>query len=264
MSDTHFKILIAGTVVEIISAYDCVHEFCADYFTEGDADFVVRTSEEDIRHERERDEKGTSSGRIPNDYPDSYLEVLACYRKIAEEMIDRNVLLMHGSAISIDGNGVLFVAGSGTGKSTHADIWKKKFKNRVDIINDDKPLIKIKKDAVYVCGTPWSGKKGLNSPQDVLLKAIYKLERAGDESCSTDWKFVVKKGNNSVFELDHEEKWKTLASQSYKSSNSLRLAHSMTLLDEIIKKVPVRRLVCDMSEEAALTAYEGAGFGSIT
>ena len=36
MSDTHFKILIADTVVEIFSVYDCVHEFCLDYLTEGD------------------------------------------------------------------------------------------------------------------------------------------------------------------------------------------------------------------------------------
>ena len=264
MSDTHFKILIADTVVEIFSVYDCVHEFCLDYLTEGETDFVIRTSADDIRYERERDVSGSDAGRIPEDYPDSYLEVLACYRKIAEEMIYRDIILMHGSAVSVDGEGVLFVAESGTGKSTHADIWKQTFKDRVKIINDDKPLIKIRKDAVYVCGTPWSGKKGLNTPQDVLLKAIYKLERAGEQICINENKSVVRKGNNAVFELDRDEKWKALASQSYKSSDPLKLSYSMTLLDEIIKRIPVRRLVCDMSEKAALTAYEGAGFGSIS
>lgn len=262
MTDTHFTILIADTAIEIISVYDCVHEFCLDYLTEKKADFTIKTTEADISFEREREDKG--GGRVPTDYPDSYLEVLACYRKIAEEMIERDIILMHGSAVAADGRGVMFVAESGTGKSTHAGIWKELFKERVQIINDDKPLIKVAGNGIFVCGTPWSGKKGVNTPINVPLRMIYKLERADGNSKSNEKMPLIAKGRNAVFELDNEDKWKAAASQSYKSGDPLKLAHSMSLLDEIIKEVPIRRLVCDMSEEAALTAYEGAGFGDIS
>lgn len=266
ISDTHFKILIAGTVIEIFSNYDCVHEFCIDYLTDKSADLTVHINLEDIEYERLRDDKSTGSGagRIPSDYPDSYLEVLACYRKIAEKMMDRDTLLMHGAAVSIDGNGVMFIAESGTGKSTHAGLWTKKFKERVKIINDDKPLVKITDNGIFVCGTPWSGKKGLNTPIDVPLKAIYKIERSSDHKPLTHKEPEIQIGKNCVFDLNNNEKWAALASQSYKSPNPLNIARSIEIADTIMQRIPIKRLVCDMSEEAVQAAYEGVFGGSIT
>ena len=264
MSDTHFKILIAGTVVEIISNYDCIHEFCKDYLTEKEPDLTISVTQSDIDFERKRDDKSSGQGRIPADYPDSYLEVLASYRKIAEEMLNRDILLMHGSAVSIDGNGIMFIAESGTGKSTHAGIWQKCFKDRVKLINDDKPLVRITDDHIYICGTPWSGKKGLNTPIDVPLKTIYKIERALGTGTKQEGQPVVNIGNNYVFDLDHDEKWAIMASQAYKSSNPLKLAHSIELTDKIMQTVPLKRLVCDMSDNAAMAAYEGVFGGGIS
>lgn len=266
MSDTDFNIFIAGTTVKILSLYDCVHEFCTDYITDKNADLTVKITPADIDFERERDDKSTGSGqgRIPADYPDSYLEVLACYRKIAEEMLDRDILLMHGSAVSIDGTGVMFIAESGTGKSTHAGIWQNYFKDRVKLINDDKPLVRITEDQIYICGTPWSGKKGLNTPIDVPLKTIYKVERYLGPGMKPDGQPVINIGNNYVFDMDHDEKWAIMASQSYKSSNPLKLARSIALADKIMQAVPVKRLVCDMSDDAAKAAYEGVCGGSIS
>ena len=266
MSDTDFNILIADTSVKIISLYDCVHEFCTDYFTDKDADFTVKITQADIDFERERDDKSTGSGqgRIPADYPDSYLEVLACYRKIAEEMLNRDILLMHGSAVSIDGNGIMFIAESGKGKSTHAGIWQKCYKDRVKLINDDKPLVRITEERIYVCGTPWSGKKGLNTPIDVPLNTIYKIERALRPEMKPDGQPVVNIGNNYVFDLDHDERWAIMASQSYKSSDPLKLSRSIKLTDRIIQKVPVKLLLCDMSDDAARAAYEGVFGGGIS
>lgn len=266
MSDTHFKIRIADVVIEIMSLYDCIHEFCIDYLTDDKPDILVKMTASDIDYERTREEKGGSGGsRIPEDYPDSYLEVLSCYRKIAEEMIDRDILLMHGSAVAIDGEGVMFAAESGTGKSTHAGLWKDHFKDRVKLINDDKPLVKLTGEGAIVCGTPWSGKKGLNTPVNVILKTIYKLERAPQsEALGCAGRCIVRNGANAVYEMSKEEKWRILASQSYKPRDPVRLSHSMMLIDRLLQMVPVRRLVCDISREAAITAYEGVGYGSIS
>lgn len=250
--------------MEISSLYDCVHEFCLDYLTEDEPVFSVRIAKSDIDFEREYEEKGTGGkGRIPEDYPDSYLEVLACYRKIAEEMIMRDVLLMHASAVSIDGRGIIFIAESGTGKSTHASIWQRCFGDRVVLINDDKPLIKISGGEIYVCGTPWSGKKGLNTPVNVPLSAAFKIERV-EYAVDEDTDPLVCIGKNKVYSMDRDEIWKALASQSYKSGDPVKLAHSMGLLDMIMQKVPVKRLVCDMTDDAASAAYEGAFGGSIS
>ena len=261
MSDTHFNIKIAGKVIEVFSLYDAVHEYCADYITEESAHFTLRTSEEDITYERRREEKGNSVGRIPEDYPDSYLEILALYRKIAEEMIKYDTILMHGSALSIDGNGVLFVAASGTGKSTHASIWQRVFNDRVVLLNDDKPLVKFEGDDIFVYGTPWSGKKGLNKNARAALKMIYKIERAAcddqKESAGDEVVPTLHKGNNAVYDMSADAVWNVLCSQSYRSGDPVHLAHSIELLDRLRCKVPVKGLVCDMSDEAAVAAYQG-------
>lgn len=264
MSDTNFKIKIADTVVAISSIYDCVHEFCLNYLTDEEPDISVRISQGDIDFEREHEEKGGGGkGRIPGDYPDSYLEVLACYRKIAEEMIIRDILLMHGSAVAIDGKGIMFIAESGTGKSTQSGIWQRCFKERVVLVNDDKPLVKITDKDIYVCGTPWSGKKGLNFPVNVPLTAILKIDRA-TEAGEYGKDPLVSIGKNRVYSMDHDEKWRALASQSYKSEDPVKLAHSMGMLDRMLQRVTVKRLVCDMTDDAAFAAYEGVFGGGIS
>lgn len=40
-----------------------------------------------------------------------------------------------------------------------------------------KPLIQVREDAIYVCGTPWNGKHNLDSNQKVPVKGICLLER---------------------------------------------------------------------------------------
>ena len=35
------------------------------------------------------------------------------------------------------------------------------------MVNDDKPILRIKDDGIYVCGTPWCGKHGLQTNVEV-------------------------------------------------------------------------------------------------
>ncbi len=87
-------------------------------------------------------------------------------------------LVMHGSAISYEGKGVVFSAPSGTGKSTHAGLWKQHYGERVVHINDDKPAIRFDKEVPVIYGTPWSGKTDTNSNSSAPLKAIVFLKQA--------------------------------------------------------------------------------------
>jgi serine kinase of HPr protein (carbohydrate metabolism regulator) len=54
-------------------------------------------------------------------------------------MVDYGVILFHGSALSLDGEGFIFTAKSGVGKSTHAGLYRELYGERVEMINDDKP-----------------------------------------------------------------------------------------------------------------------------
>ena len=122
---------IANKVVEINSIYDEVHKYCAEYQTEDIADYSITITQEDIEFEKHKyvNEKRIEGSPIEH-YPDSYFEELASYRKIAEKMLDYDTILFHGSAVSVNGEGYLFTAKSGTGKSTHTKLWCEYFKNK--------------------------------------------------------------------------------------------------------------------------------------
>ena len=83
------------------------------------------------------------------------------------QLIKYNGFLLHSSCIVVDNAAYAFSADSGTGKSTHTELWLKYFGNRAYI--DGK---------VYACGTPWSGKYDYSTPQVVELAGICFLQRS--------------------------------------------------------------------------------------
>ena len=48
---------------------------------------------------------------------------------------------MHGAVIEYEGNGYMFSADSGTGKTTHILLWRKFLGDKVKIVNGDKPFL---------------------------------------------------------------------------------------------------------------------------
>ena len=65
----------------------------------------------------------------------------------------KGTLLFHAAVVSQEGKGYLFLGTSGTGKSTHAQLWLKHIEG-TDLVNDDNPVVR---DGI-VYGSPWSGK----------------------------------------------------------------------------------------------------------
>ncbi|MDD2575834.1 MAG: hypothetical protein PHD47_05170, partial [Acholeplasmataceae bacterium] len=86
----------------------------------------------------------------------------------------KGYLPLHASAISIHNEAILFSAPSGTGKSTHAAYWKENF-HKVIYINDDKPLLNIENNELYVYGSPFSGEHTLNTNMKFKLRNIVLL-----------------------------------------------------------------------------------------
>ena len=239
-----FTISLAEICVSINALYETTHTFCKEYLCDSkEAEFAINISPKDIAFEREKSKKEDILEGIPiREFSDSYLETLAVYRKICTLFLERNILLFHGSAVAVDGEAYLFTAKSGTGKSTHTALWRQVFGDRAVMINDDKPLLKVTSDGVLVCGTPWNGKHGLGCNKIVPLKAICILERAVD---------------NRICRISGKEALNMLVQQSFRTGEPAGMLRLLELLNQIMERIELYRLGCNMSLDAAVIAYEG-------
>lgn len=229
--------------IQISSIYEYVHHYCVDYRVSGMPDFSVTTSVEDIEYEREKSRRDDlAEGRVICSYSAPYLESLAVYRKIAEKMPSYDTILFHGSVVAVDGQGYIFTAKSGTGKSTHTQLWMQYLGERAVIINDDKPLLRIADGIVTAYGTPYNGKHRRGCTLSVPLKAICILERGKENH-------IEPVGKNAVYPL--------LVQQVYRPSDADMLVRTLTLLDRMTENVGLYRLRCNMDIEAAKVAYHG-------
>ena len=157
---------MADKIISIESIHQNVHDYCRDYRTQNAVpDFYVNIYQKDIDLARSKVKHDYS-------YTDAYLEEIAVHRKIAERMPSFSTILMHGSVLAVDGQGYMFTASSGTGKSTHARLWRELLGEKVTMINDDKPLIRISDGHAEIFGTPYNGKHRLGTNTSAPLKAM--------------------------------------------------------------------------------------------
>lgn len=236
---------IADRNILINSLYEEVHSLCSDYRTDPNTapDIIVSITEAHIQKEREYTAaEAERENRTPSPCSDSYLETLAVYRRIADQMIDFDTVLYHGSVVAVDGVAYLFTAKSGTGKSTHTALWRQVFGSRALMVNDDKPLLRVSEKGVTVFGTPWDGKHRLSTNGEFPLRAICVLTR--DEV-------------NHIEPVDKKEVFSILVQQMYRPRNPVGLMKSMCLLDAMLDRVSLYRLGCNMDPEAAEIAYNG-------
>ena len=223
----------AGRRVRIRSLYPLIHERCAAYRAEGTPDFSVETGAEEIAAERARaDGPG---------YGDDYLETLAVCRGIAENMPAWDSFLFHGSAIAFDGTGVIFTAPAGTGKSTHARLWREMLGSRALMINDDKPLIRVEPSGqAAVFGNPWDGKHHLSANASAPLRAVCLLERSGE---------------NRIREITRGEALPMLLTQTYRPRTAEAARSTLRMLGRM--EVRLYRLQCNMDSSAARVSFRG-------
>ena len=234
---------IAGKSIRINSIYNDVHEMCRDYLSDGnDYDFSVCSSENDIYEEKKRAEITDLKeiGKV-KDYSDGYLEELVIYRKISEVMPDYDTFLFHSSCLSADGEGYAFTAKSGTGKSTHARLWREILGNRVIMVNDDKPLVRIENGLAIAYGTPYDGKHHLSNNISVPLKAVSIIQRSKV---------------NHIEKMSKQAAFLKLFPQIYHPVDKGRLQKTMELLGRLLECVDVYTLYCNMEVEAAEIAWQ--------
>ena len=234
---------IAERCIEVRSIYGAVHGLCRDYKCDGVPVLTVRTAPGDIDYERKCSAaEDIAVGRPVREFPDSYLETLAVYRKMADGLLEYDTLLFQGSCIAVDGVAYLFTAKSGTGKSTHTALWREYFGERAVMVNDDKPLIRVTEQGATVYGTPWRGKHELGENISAPLSAICVLERAE---------------NNSIRPVTAREIYPMLLQQTHRPADPAKMVKTLTLIDRLGAAVGLYRLGCNMQIQAAKVAYEG-------
>ena len=222
---------IADKNIRISSLFSFIHVYCDEYKTDGEPDFEVEITEADLKAECKA---------VKADIMGGWVEVSAVYRKIAEIMPKYDTFMLHGSAISVDGEGYLFSAKSGTGKSTHTKLWCKLLGDRAIMVNDDKPFIRVTGGEARIYGTPYSGKEGLNTNISVPLRAICILERSE---------------TNRIRQVDFSDVYPVLVQQAYHPSDREMFDRTLELLDRLSQHVRFNRLSCNKELEAAEVSY---------
>ncbi len=89
-------------------------------------------------------------------------------------------LLIHASAVCHNDKGFAFTGKSGTGKSTHTDLWMKYIEG-TELINDDNPVLRVLGNKTYIYGSPWSGKTPCYKQKRIHLGAITQIVRAKED-----------------------------------------------------------------------------------
>ena len=233
---------LAGKKIAVENVHFHMERFGKDYVPSGKgrADFCISVTQADVDFERTKSEREDRREGIPvRQFSDEYLETLAVYRKIAERMPLYDVMLLHGSCIAVDGQGYLFTAKSGTGKSTHATLWREMLGERAVMVNDDKPLIRVNGDGTAVAyGTPWDGKHHLSSNIAVPLRAICILERSE---------------GNRITEITKREALPMLFQQAYRPMDTEAMQRTIELIERL--NIKFYRLGCNMELSAAELSY---------
>lgn len=220
---------IADLLVEVPAAGDLPRR-CESYRTEetAPADIVI-------------DEKAFRVERWPGcDYD------LICYMESARlfywELLRFNGMMLHASALEYEGRGYLFSGPCTVGKSTHTGLWQKTFGEGVHVINDDKPALRCIDGKWYAYGTPWCGKDGINLNRKVPLAGICFLKQ------SLENKITPLTPKDAMIRVFHQST-KLMPEQE-------KMASLLTLVDTLVRQIPVYELENKPTEEAARLSYE--------
>ena len=232
---------IAGLVVRVQPLFQSTREYCRPYLTDKEPDFFVTVTQDDlifeqILLEREAVEEGLKIRK----FKEPFLERSTIQRRVADYLVGRNILLMHGSTVSVDGKAYLFTAPCGTGKSTHTRLWRELFDDRAVMVNDDKPFLQITSDRVLAYGSPWSGKHGLASNICVPLQGICSLHRGKE---------------NLIDRVEGCTLMDLLRRQVHTPADAGLAEKTLSLLDTLAAMVPVWEMYCNKEPDAAKVAY---------
>ena len=223
---------IAGLAVRVEPLYMSTKEYCRAYLCEREAEVSVCVTEDDLLREQELlDIEAVEEGLKKRKFSGPFLERSVIQRRVAQALLKREVLMMHGSTVAVDGQAYLFTAACGTGKSTHTRLWREAFGSRAVMVNDDKPFLKVTGNSVLPYGSPWTGKHGLGENVCFPLKGICILKRGPE---------------NVIRRIDAQACMGMLRHQAFEAD---------ALVERLARIVPLWEMECNKDIDAAFISH---------
>lgn len=164
-----------------------------------------------------------------NDFVTEYL--LSQYALLYILNQKKDALFIHASSIVYHSKGILFSAKSGTGKSTHARLWRTY--TDAQPINDDKNIIVLENDQLVLYSNPWSGKHQIHQNITAPLSCIV---------------FLYQSKTNDVKRMESHEAMRLLLGQIEQPKKD-SVDGWNTIVDKILE-LPIYYYGCNMEEEA--------------
>ena len=154
----------------------------------------------------------------------------------------RGVYVLHSASVLLDGRVYAFSAPSGTGKTTHAALWRSVF--GAEDFNGDQLAVRAGEHPVMAYGLPWCGSSGLARSGAAPLGGVFFLERGNE---------------NRAEPVTGLQKLALLAQRMVADHFTPgALGRTMQDLAPTAQALPCARLRCTMEEAAARVAVDYA------
>lgn len=242
-----FVMELAGAAVRVEPMFESTRAYCAAFLTDREPEYSVKVSPNDLlREQMLLDWEADDEGLRRRKFSDMFLERSYIQRRVAEFLLEWDILMVHGSTVVVDGEAYLFTADCGTGKSTHTRLWREVFGERAVMVNDDKPFLKLTEEGVLAYGSPWTGKHGLGGNVCFPLKGICVLERGAE---------------NQIRYVPPAEVMGMLQHQTFMPEDEHLEERTLELVRILADKVALWRMRCNRERDAAVTAYDAMKLG---
>lgn len=159
----------------------------------------------------------------------------------SQAVLLRGGVSIHAACVHTDGRAYLFLGKSGTGKSTHAQLWIKHIED-TRLLNDDNPTLRLLPEGtVMAYGTPWSGKTPCYRQAQFPVGGIVRLRQASEN------RYRAVEGPEAFMTL--------LPSCSALKQDEVQQDSLFATLARVAEIVRVGQMDCLPNEEAARLCY---------
>ena len=142
---------------------------------------------------------------------------------------------IHSASLLYQGQAWLFSGPSGTGKSTHTNLWNRCY--GTPILNGDLNLLARQNAHPVICGIPWCGTSGICETDIRPLGGITLLRQ--DRT-------------NRIYPLSEDQKLLGIQQRMISPFwTGDMLLSALSFIESILPEISVYRLGCTVSEEAA-------------
>jgi hypothetical protein len=150
----------------------------------------------------------------------------------------KGLFVLHSASLLYQDEAWLFSGKSGTGKTTHTNLWKELY--HTPILNGDLNMIGFENGQPMVFGLPWCGTSGTFTAKKYPLGGVMLLKQG-----PANRMLPQSPGNNALLLAQR------LISPDW---TPLLMKQNLEFAQTLSRKVPIMRLMCTKDDEAAITS----------